>query len=181
MRSLQGALSLIIIILCIGCNSNRDGRYVKKLYGEKIDYGMVMNNPVNRFDPISDDNDNSVKIVAYVDSMLCTTCLLDYLDRASVFLDSLGDARIDYLCIIRPRNNSIGEIQAAFPTIDSLENVHLLLDTEDQYIKRNALDKVPSHLRCFLLDKHDRVMLVGDPIRIYEVRQLYKNTILENR
>lgn len=180
MRSFIGTFSFIVLFLCIGCNSNRDGKYVKKLFGQEIDFEMLINNSVNKCDSIWHD-DNSVKIVSYVDSMLCTSCLVDYLKRAEEFLDSLGNDRIDFICIIHPRKSSYEEIQEAFPIIDDLKDVYLLLDTENLYAKRNGIEKVPSSLRCFLINENNQVLLIGDPLRIYEIQQLYKKKIPEIR
>ena len=63
------------------------------------------------------------------------------------------------------------------------ESVLVLLDSNKTYLRTNSLEEYNNMLTCFLLDKNNLVVLVGDPLRSSSVRDLYEKNIkimLEN-
>lgn len=65
--------------------------------------------------------------------------------------------------------------------MDSLElpQTVVLYDKEDQYLKKNSLEKYADMFRVFLLDKDNRVVLVGDPLLSTNLQKLYTEKIRE--
>ncbi len=169
---------IITTLLLLNCNIKNEGKYVRKIWGKPIDYSMLLNNRRNMLDTIfSYNSNNKYKIVSYVDSLLCTPCLLGYLDASETYVDSIGKGKVFFICIIRPRSKNENEIRMALQGKTFSENICLLFDVDDLFAKSNKVENYPSHLRTFLLDDHNNVLLVGDPIRVNNVRDIYKATI----
>ena len=57
------------------------------------------------------------------------------------------------------------------------KSIIVLLDNEKHYLSNNSLEKYHNMLTCFLLDKNNRVVLVGDPLRSSRIRELYNEQI----
>jgi hypothetical protein len=55
----------------------------------------------------------------------------------------------------------------------------VFLDVDDQLNKRNQLPRNPVY-QCFLLDKFDRVLLIGNPVLNPQIWLLFKKAIIED-
>lgn len=114
------------------------------------------------------------KILLYVDSIGCTSCNLN-LNQWSKFIteiDSLTSNQVPVLIFFHPK--------------DKREIVHLLkrdaitipvcFDMDD---KLNTINNFPTRgdLQCFLLDKEDKVVGIGNPINNPQIKEMYREQI----
>ena len=83
---------------------------------------------------------------------------------------------VQFIYVMYPR--PINEIQEAMDSLE-LSQTLVLYDKEDQYLKKNSLEKYTDMFRAFLLDKNNRVVLVGDPLRSTDIQKLYTEKIRE--
>lgn len=177
-HKLKGVLqfALTVLFLC-GCKSN-DSSYVKKIWNKELDYsGLYCDNKDNADPLLCFDRDKTIKIVSYIDSMLCTPCLANYMEASSRYIDSLGSPKVAFICIMRPR--PIEEIRASIADKKISRNMYILFDSMNVFLKTNRLKDYPTQLQVLLLDRDNKVVLVGDPIRISKIRTLYSSVILE--
>lgn len=115
-----------------------------------------------------------IKIVVYVDSTLCLSCFGSYLERVNDYMLSQNKDSVEYICVLRPRPIEI--IQELLREVES-SNVSIVMDVDDVFIKKNSLEQYTDVLTSFLLDENNRVLVIGDPVRNKEVRELYKKTL----
>lgn len=170
-------LIVLTTILLFGCKKN-DSIYVKRIWGRRLDYSMLSYDRQNMTDPLLNcDPNKPIKIVSYIDSLLCTPCFANYLEASSRYIDSIGSEKVAFICIMRPR--SIEDIRLAIQDKKISKNICILFDSANSFLRTNELEEFPTHLQAFLLDKEDQVVLVGDPIRVRSVRTLYSSIISE--
>jgi hypothetical protein len=114
------------------------------------------------------------RILIYADSTGCTGCkLLLYNWKHLIYeVDSLMSGMVDFLFYFQPKYK---EALASMLLSDTFRHV-VHVDTHD---KLNSLNRFPSSMeyRCFLLDKDNRVLLVGNPTRNPKIWELYKEVI----
>jgi hypothetical protein len=110
------------------------------------------------------------KILLYVDSTGCTSCRL-HLDEWKVYIEELGE-RISFLLYFRPKYEK--DILLALKI--ARFNYPVYIDKNDELNKLNKFHASPS-FQCFLLDRNDKVLAIGNPTTNYSVWELYKKII----
>lgn len=119
--------------------------------------------------PISD-----YKIMMYVDSTGCTSCKLQLYKwkELIVEIDSLTDGTVPILFFFHPKD--LREVSFLLKR-DSI-NIPVCIDKEN---KINQINHFPSQheFQCFLLDKQNKVIYIGNPIRNTQIKEMYLSTI----
>lgn len=114
------------------------------------------------------------KVVMYVDSIGCVSCKLQ-LPRWKEFIDqvdSVCNKGVPFLFFFQPKDNQ--ELRRIL-RIDNF-SLPVCIDTEDRF---NKLNHFPSEMmfQTFLLDKDNKVVVIGNPIHNLKVRDLYLQKI----
>ncbi|MDR1373255.1 MAG: hypothetical protein LBJ17_09125 [Dysgonamonadaceae bacterium] len=122
--------------------------------------------------------DSEYKILLYIDSTGCTSCKLRLFEWRQLMqeADRLFPYKVKFLFFFHPQN--IAEL-----------NYFLLRDRMDYpvFIDKNdtiyKLNKFPSEeqFQCFLLDKNNMVLAIGNPVLNPKIWKLYKDIIIENK
>lgn len=165
-----------MVSLFLGGCKNEIKSIVRSLNGKKIDYNWTKQ--TIKADTIIDGLEihTPLKVVAYIDSSLCTPCFMNYLDFASEYVEKFGSENIVYICIIQPRN--IPELQEKMAQMN-LRGVEVVLDEDEKYRKKNSIDQYNNFITVFLLDWDNRIILIGDPMRSNKIQHLYNEKIAE--
>lgn len=114
--------------------------------------------------------ESEYKILIYVDSIGCTSCKLQLpkWKELIAYTDSVGGGKISYLFFFHPKD--LKEISYILKR-DRFDRP-VCADTEDQL---NKLNKFPSDMtfQTFLLDKNNKVTVIGNPVHNPVVKDLY--------
>jgi hypothetical protein len=115
------------------------------------------------------------KVLLYVDSMGCTSCKLRLLDWKQLIgeADSVFAGKMGFLFFFYPKNKK--ELRALLSSHQMDYPVFI-----DESNEINRLNNFPSktEYQCFLLDKDNRVLLVGNPTLNPRIWELYKEVIM---
>ena len=115
------------------------------------------------------------KVLIYVDSIGCTSCKLQLpkWKRLIEYIDSLTQGKIPFLFFFHPKDNK--EIRYLLKR-DAF-NRPVCIDIDDQL---NKLNKFPLDitLQTFLLDKDNKVVVLGNPVHNIAVKDLYLKQII---
>lgn len=89
-------LCILVAVALSGCGS-KTSNVVSSLYGKKIDY--LKGEQMLLADTIIENFDISkpIKIVAYIDSLVCIDCFANYLREASKYIYYYYRDSVDYL------------------------------------------------------------------------------------
>jgi hypothetical protein len=110
------------------------------------------------------------KVLVYVDSMGCTSCKLQLSRWKELIaeIDSLTNGEVPFLFFFYPKD---------------YEEMYYLLDADgfdypvcvDVDDKLNRLNQFPEDVsyQTFLLDKNNRVVVIGNPVRHSQIKELY--------
>lgn len=179
MRRYLYLISFCCLLLFLGCESKFTVQKVlRKSYGKQINLKLPMQYVFEdtTLDAISQPEPPPIKVVVYIGGQLCAPCFRNYLSTTSDYIDEFSSDSVQYICVMYPR--PIEEIQEAMDSLELPQTV-VLYDKEDQYLKKNSLEKYTDMFRAFLLDKNNRVVLVGDPLRSTDLQKLYTEKIRE--
>lgn len=114
------------------------------------------------------------KILLYVDSIGCTSCKLQLAKwkELIVTLDSATGGSVPVLFFFQ--SNNVREIKYLLKRAGF--DLPVCIDSNDELNKLNNFSSDPL-FQTFLLDKNNRVKLIGNPIHNLKVRDIYINAI----
>lgn len=118
------------------------------------------------------------KLVHYVDSVGCTSCKLN-LDKWKeyiAYLDSVTGHTVPCLFFI----HAIQKREVKIALKNSRFSHPVCLDVENEFYRLNEFPMHPM-LQTFLLDKDNRIVGMGDPVKNPRVKELYLNLISGKR
>lgn len=178
---------LLISVFCIGvlfmsCKNTKT-RHIEKLVKEWQGKEIIF--PKNSvFTKFGDDtirlphNQYDYTILMYVDSCGCTACKLkllywkDFMDQ----VDSIRDVNISYRFYFNPKN--ISEVRFLLRRYDC--EVPVCLDRKDEI---NKINHFPNNImfQTFLLNKENKVVVMGNPVHNKAVGKLYLKTMRKEK
>ena len=124
-------------------------------------------------------NDN-YKILLYVDSLGCTNCKLQQLAEWKKIMqesDTLFSKKLEFVFFLQ--SNKIDEIELQFSLVEIGFSHPVFIDQRNEIGKLNEFPSNPDY-QCYLLDKNNRVLLIGNPALVSRIWQLYKRVIHES-
>ena len=116
------------------------------------------------------------KILIYVDTVDCTTCRV----RNLIFWQDLMedyqelDSALNLIYVINPRPEVEVEVEAILYEL-GLKNVWL--DRDNDFIKMNPFVPRDKKFHVFLLNKENKIELIGSPIGNKKLDKLYRKVI----
>ena len=174
-------ISILIITLlsvlsaCQDRNKQEITQIIKEWQGKEI---VFPENPT--FTQFGNDTipyqipESEYKIVLYVDSVGCTSCILQLHKWKSLIkeVDSLSGGTVPVLFFFHPKKTR--EITYLLKRDDI--TIPVCIDKEDNF---NTINNFPANqsYQCFLLDKDNKVVFIGNPVHNTRVKDMYLSQI----
>lgn len=163
------------VILLSSCGAEySEKRFIRNSYGKQLDFNWPKQYVLKDSSVNESSSNGSVKIVSYISKQLCTPCFGKYLAVSSDYLRQFPSDSIISVCIVNSR--PLDEILSVIDSIDLVRTV-IIIDKEDVFLQKNSLEKYSDMYRTFLLDKNDKIVLVGNPLRNIDLQDLYSDMI----
>ncbi len=163
---------LLILIFCSCNNNDRLVKEVRALSGREILFpkGYCSLSYQNSM-PIDSLLATDIKIVSYINDLPCTSCGVRMLHTWIEQVKQI-DPEVAYVIVVQTPQKDV-----LFNNIDSMRLPYPLLYYEDSVFGEvNKLD-VLARNKTFLLDKKNRIVVVGEPFGNEKLSQLYKKAI----
>lgn len=170
-------LSVLQFFLFSCNNEDRVKGEIKNLMNRKILFPMGYESIPKRDSVIIDSMLNKdIKIVSYVDDLPCTSCGIKMMSIWMSRIDSLN-SNAEYILVVNVAENEKAKF---FDMMDSVQLSHPIMyyDT-DTFGVVNELSELLAINKTFLLNKHNRIVLVGEPFKNEKLFDLYKRTIMD--
>lgn len=165
-----------LILTCSSCGTmNSNDRQVNAMIGKTIEMPDQLRCVQIGRDWPSVDLDKEYKIVTYVDAGSCNECALKILGEWRRLLDDLTpdqNARVGFVCVMSAANMAASDSAMARLQIP----VPVYYDIPGNFIQKNEL-YVDAKYRTFMLDRANRIILIGEPVGRPELWNLYKKVI----
>lgn len=170
---------LSLLIVTVACNENKELTDAKKIVAKWV--GKEIHIPTDipcvylGKDTVSDIIDTPFKILVYTDSTGCTTCKLN-LYKWNALIEEVNQMMADKVSFhfyFQPKDKR--ELKLLLRRDNFKEIVYI-----DDGSKLNKLNRFPKkeNYQCFLLNKDNRVVLIGNPTTNPVIWELYKQTIM---
>ena len=122
---------------------------------------------------------DNYKILLYVDSLGCTSCRLKLPEWKNIISesDSVFSNPPEFVFFFQPKQRGERELQQILKSNGFRHTV--FIDKENKIDKLNNFPS-KSEYQCFLLDKDNKVLIVGDPSLNKGIWNLFKRIITES-
>lgn len=167
------------IVFFNSCNENNQKReiteIVKKWHGKEIIFPEnIVFTRYGRDTIQYEVPESEFKIILYVDSVGCTSCKLQ-LHKWKEFIqevDSLTSNTVPVLFFFHPKDKR----ELTYLLKRDGIGIPVCIDSEDQL---NSLNRFPSRddFQCFLLDRENKVVYIGNPVYNPRIRERYLSGI----
>ncbi|MDR2916483.1 MAG: hypothetical protein LBV74_16925 [Tannerella sp.] len=176
-------ITIFFIIGLSSCKKNNQKddaiKIVTEWTGKEIQFpqGIVCTSMGRDTSCIDLHNDN-YKIMLYVDSLGCTSCRLKLAEWKKIIddSDSVFNQKPEFVFFFQPKKKDEKELQFIFKQNGFRHPV--FIDKENKIDKLNSFPSKTEY-QCFLLDKDNKVLIVGNPSYNPGIWTLYKKVITE--
>ena len=153
----------VLFMTCKDKKTTQADRIAKEWIGKTIQFP--------KGDSILNMGSKEFKILLYTDSTGCTRCK-SRLDIWQSYIEELGN-QVNFLFYFHPKDEESLLSMFRFEMFDH----HVFIDDDDKLNKLNKFSN-NSMFQCFLLDKNDRVLAIGNPVHNSKIWDLYKQIIV---
>ena len=172
---------LILFIIC-SCKDNKRLEDAAKIVSEWAEKEILFPENVSCYvsgkdtlsELCSEWFQKEYKILLYVDSAGCSSCRLKLMEWKQLMeeADSLFHGKVGFLLYFQPKN--VKEMGYLF--LRDQFDYPVFMDTKGAI---NSMNKFPQAMQyqCFLLDRDNKVMMVGNPVSNMRIWELYKAQI----
>jgi hypothetical protein len=174
--------SLVLVLGIFSCKKNKKyaeaQQIVKEWTGKQIlfpdDYSCFIQGKDTAVSLCSGLLNREYKILLYVDSTGCSGCRLKLFQWQQLIAetDSLFEGRLSFLLFFQPKNTK--EMRVLFKR-DQFD-YPVFIDTANTLEQLNHFPSQPEY-QCFLLDKDNKVLMLGNPVLNPQIWELYKQMI----
>lgn len=168
-------------ITLFACNKNRDKqaeaeKMVTEWIGKTIEFPSDMKFSIYGQDSLyTGIHDSHYKILFFADSIGCTSCKLRLFDweRLIYEVDTTLIDKVSFTFCFQPKNRK--DLVSLFKSDEF--NYPVFIDEQNEM---NQLNHFPdkAEYQCFLLDKDNKVISIGNPARNPKIWDLYKQIII---
>lgn len=170
------ALIPISIILLLSCTEHHRKKQIEQLFSTEI----ILPDTSSLFNKALDSINLNIpaKMVVYFDAETCASCALSRIwewDEVS-HITQASNGKYQTLFIFTPKQKDLSTVKRVFQGMH-MENKLVYIDDRQDFITNNPTIPEDAMFHTFLLDRKNKIVLVGNPVHNEKLWELYKNTI----
>ena len=186
LKSLLLLFFLIVVCFIYSCKGNKKRREVEKIVSEWIGKEILFPEYVPCYvagketlpEICNEWFQKEFKILMYVDSAGCSSCRLKLFEWKQLMeeADSLFQGKVGFLLIFQPKSAR----EMAYLFAREKFDYPVFMDIAGTMNRLNRFPKTMEY-QCFLLDKDNKVLMVGNPVLNMGIWKLYKSQITSGK
>jgi hypothetical protein len=168
---------LVVIVNC--CNSQQKGieKTVREWQGKEIEVPEQVEYKILGRDTLCSNFWNKpYKILTYIDSVGCSSCQMG-LPYWREIIESFERHQLDVAVLFVIHSSNYHLLNAELKASEF--NYPVIYDYHNSFDKLNRFPPAP--YRTFLLDKDNKVRLIGSPVESPQIWELYKKVITQSQ
>lgn len=111
------------------------------------------------------------KLVVFIDSLSCTSCFLNNMAVYYDINDSISMKNGHLVIVLNPLKKSIDEVREKI--VMGKYPFYCIIDKNGDFMRKNPHIPDNNMFHSFLLDKSDKIILVGDPTYNQKIKDLF--------
>lgn len=158
---MKNVLFLLLCLLIVGCTNGALSRedYLK-LKNSKIVFPKNM----EQFSNIKVAKlPTAYKMLVFRDSLACTPCYVKSLDEWKTFVSAFRSNRLSLIFVLVPKQEEYLSVRSVLRA--RRYNWTILVDKENAFEKTNPQMPKDGIYHCVLLDKNNKVVIIGNPLK----------------
>jgi len=170
------------IISIYSCKNNNNRKEVEKIVNEWIGKEIFFPKDISCYitgrdtlvDILNSFFQKEFKVLMYADSTGCSDCKLKLFEWKQLIegIESLFPDKVGFLLFFQPKNKY--DMIELF--VQNLFDYPVFMDVNNIINRLNHFPQA-SQYQCFLLDKNNKVLIVGNPVLNRKIWELYKSKI----
>ncbi len=169
--------TIIFVLLSIitSCDNTFKSEY-NRLKNSKIIFPNNMKMTFEGKDTIINDMCNSdFKLIVYKDSLSCTPCYIESLPQWFTIINKYNSKKLNVFFILCPTLENETDLRLLMEI--NRFKYPVLIDEKKYFQNINPQISSNKLLHTFLLDKNDKVILIGDPLNDKKIKDLFEQEI----
>lgn len=118
------------------------------------------------------------KLVVFIDSLSCSSCFLNNMAVYYSINDSIVKRNGHLVIVINPLKKSVDEVREKI--VMGKYPFYCIIDKNGDFLLKNPHIPDNNILHSFLLDKSDKIILVGDPTYNPKIKELFLRQLTWN-
>lgn len=178
MKNLSYLIFVVVLLMkLVACNSV--GREYERLAGSRITFPENLQRVSERDTLSFDCDDSKVRLLIYFDSTMCHSCAISKLDDWGSIIDSakLINSDFEAIFLLSPSHLEYKKVLREMMLQPSEYNI--VLDSHNEFPKHNPHIPKDTRFHTMLLDKKNRVIVVGSPLYNPSIWNLTKEMLKE--
>ena len=172
-------LCLFAILIFCSCTQHRLIKSMEQFMGQHIIISSDWNAIWNGRDTIMPDlfSEAPIKLIVWYDSLGCASCEVSRMyawDNITAHAEAFSQWFSIYY-LFTPKKEDLHKLRIAIN--GSIFDYPVFIDQDATFVKQNPNLPKNKQLHSFLLDKNNKVVLVGNPLYNPALWDLYKRTI----
>lgn len=169
---------LFIFSLCFNfsCKKSNIKKEIKKIASISISFPQYTSAIVGGklvYKPI---NVNTNKLLVYYDSSICGTCEITHIEKWEKIIRLSQDHKsFETIFILEPKSEDLKELKQILLSLSFDGTVYI--DKTKEFSSKNPKIPKDNRFHILLLDKNNRVVLVGNPLASDAMWTLFKSTL----
>ncbi len=167
---------LVFMLVMLSCGDKNVKGDLAALMSKEVAFPQMANVTIHGKDTtINDLFESDLKMVIYTDSESCNGCMLSklYLWQELIDYSEKYKGKLKFYFIFNPPENE--NIEKNLKT--NLLEYPMIIDRKGEFEKLNPQLPKNKALHAFLLDKDNKVIMVGNPLQNTEVEKLFYKEI----
>ena len=159
----------------ISCGNHRIHRNLEELYQATILFPDSLEVVISGVSEPASVSAIPVKLLSFYPSRSCTTCTINQLEKWKPVFDSICDSRFLPILLFSPNEHGYRSLIADLKFSEPPYPVYV--DKKNQFELSNPYIPEDSRYHTFLLDKNNKVVLVGNPLASDAMWDLFRKTL----
>lgn len=159
--------------------SARVEKLINNMIQKEVDFSSVDHGIINGEYVAAEIPRHSSKLVIYLDSVSCSPCVISRLNELERFFDISevsGGAFIPVFIFTLSEKYDLAAITKSL-SYNKVKYPIIYVDSGREFLSNNKFIPIEQKYHCFLVDKDDKIVLVGNPISSDSIWNKYITTI----
>ena len=175
-NSTKNIIVMLLFAFLYSCENNLQ-KDIRKVYGQTMSLPSYIN---HKDILVKQQIAPRLKLVTYYNSKQCLSCVVDYLHqwKQYVELPQITAGQFKLILIFSPTDElTLKKIMLTLK-VHNLEN-NAYIDENNELKNSRIFSSIDSRFHTFLLDKDNKVILVGNPLKNPKIEELFYKIVEE--
>lgn len=165
--------------LAVSCNNAPIDKIVQSMMGQEVIIPTTLTLYSKNTELDATNNEFLTKLIVYLDSTECSSCAFNsmYIWEKLLIYSKTSKNKLDIIFIAAPKEEDTTHVVNSI--ISNNDDCPIYLDKHHDFSKTNSFIPKDNKFHTFLLDKNNKIIMIGNPTKSDKLFQLLHKKITE--